>query len=98
MDKGFGVLAESTFLQFQSKLCLCSWVGLKLFFPGKLYLATNISHLVLLISAVSFIFEFVILVTAYDCLDVLHAALIHFNIIFVEYLVEGVIFWEMDIY
>ena len=36
---------RTTFLQFQSKLCLCSWVGLKLIFPGKLHFAANISHL-----------------------------------------------------
>ena len=33
------------FLQPQSKLCHCSWVGLKLFFASKLYLAINVSHL-----------------------------------------------------
>ena len=35
----------TTFLPLQSKLCICSWVGLKLFFPGKMHLGTNISHL-----------------------------------------------------
>ena len=34
----------------------------------------------------------------YDCLDVLHAALTHFNVISVEYLVKSVVFWEVDIY
>ena len=34
-----------TFLQLQSKLFHCSWVGMNLFFPGGLYLATNIYHL-----------------------------------------------------
>ena len=37
-------------------------------------------------------------VIAYDCVDVLHAALIRFNVISVENLVKGVIFCEMDIY
>ena len=58
----------------------------------------------LLIFAVALIFDFVILVEnfhvviVYDCLDVLHAALTNFNVISVEYLVKGVVFWEMDIY
>ena len=30
----------------------------------------------------------------YDCLDVLHAAVSHFNFISVEDFVKGVIFWE----
>ena len=47
MCKGFSVVVESIFewLICNSKLCHCSWVGMKLLFPGKLYLATNISHL-----------------------------------------------------
>ena len=111
MGKGFGVVVESTFLQLQSKFCLCSWVGLKLFFPGKLYLATNISRSHLKDNTSYFcnctciyIFDFLILVEnvhvviVYDCLDVLHAALTHFNVISVEYLVRGVVFSEMDIY
>ena len=35
---------------------------------------------------------------AYDCVDILHSALTRFNVISVEYLVKGVVFWEMDIY
>ena len=34
----------------------------------------------------------------YDCVDGLNSALTHFNVISVEYLVKGVIFWEIDIY
>ena len=51
----------------------------------------------LLISAVALIYDFVILVEnvhvviVYDCLDVLHAALTHCNVISVEYLVKGVV-------
>ena len=30
----------------------------------------------------------------YDCLDVLHAAVTHFNYIFVEYLFKGVVSWK----
>ena len=37
-------------------------------------------------------------VIVYDCVDVLHSALTRFNVISVEYLVKGVVFWEMDIY
>ena len=100
MGKGFGVVLESTFLQLQSKLCLCSWVGLKLLFPGKLYLTTNISHLKdnTSISAIALIFDFLVLVEnvhvviVYDCLDVLHATLTDFKVISVEYLVKGVVF------
>ena len=33
-------------------------------------------------------------VVAYNCLDVLHAALTHINFIFVEYLVKGVLFFK----
>ena len=33
------------FPQLQSTLCHCRWLGLELFFLGKLYLSTNISHL-----------------------------------------------------
>ena len=32
----------------------------------------------------------------YDCLVVLHAAVTHFNLIFVEYLVKGVVFFENE--
>ena len=52
----------------------------------------------LLISADALIFNFIILVEnvhimiVYNCLDVLHAAVTHFNFISVEYLVKGVIF------
>ena len=51
-----------------------------------------------------FLSSFVILVEnvhdviVYDCVDVLHSALTRFNVISVEYLVKGVVFWEMDIY
>ena len=57
----------------------------------------------LLISAVVFVFDFVILVEnvhiviVYDCLDVLHAAVTHFNFISVEYLIKDMVFWEMSI-
>ena len=78
---------------------------MKLFFPGKLYLATNISHLKDSTSYfwVELIFEFIILaenvhiVIVYDCLDLLHAVVTHFNFIFVEYLIKDVLFWEMGI-
>ena len=102
MGKGFGVVVESTFLQLQSKLCLCSWVGLKLFFPGKLYLATNISRSHLkyntsyLCSCTYLWFRYFVgevhVVIVYDCLDILHSALTHFNIISVECLVKSVFF------
>ena len=36
-------------------------------------------------------------VIVYDCLDVLHAAVTHFNFISVEYLIKDVVFWEMGI-
>ena len=55
------------------------------------------------ISAVALIFDLIILVEnvhvviVYDCVDVLYAAVTHFNFMFVEYLVEGVVFWEMCI-
>ena len=92
-----------TFLQLLSKLCHCSWVGMKLLFPGNLYLVTNISHIktVLLIYAVAPIFDFVILVEnvhvviVYDCLHVLLAAVTHFNFISAEYLIKDVVFWEI---
>ena len=42
--------------------------------------------------------ENVHVVIVYDCLDVLHSALTHFNFTSVEYLVKGVVFWEMGIY
>ena len=42
--------------------------------------------------------ENVHVVIAYDCLDVLHAVVTHFNFISVDYLVKGVVIWEMDIY
>ena len=35
---------------------------------------------------------------AYDCLKALHAALTLLNVTFVEYLVKGVFYWELDIY
>ena len=54
---------------------------------------------ILLFFAVALIFDFVILVEnvhvgiVYECLDVLHAALIHFNVIYVdEDLIKGVVF------
>ena len=34
----------------------------------------------------------------YDCLDVLRSALTHFSFTSVEYLVKGVVIWEMGIY
>ena len=34
------------------------------------------------------------IVIVYDCLDVLHSALTHFNFTSVEYLVKGVVFWK----
>ena len=37
-------------------------------------------------------------VIVYDCLDVLHSALTQFNFTSVEYLVKGVVFWEMGTY
>ena len=37
-------------------------------------------------------------VVVYDCVDVLLSALTRFNVISDEYLVEGVVFWEIDIY
>ena len=58
----------------------------------------------LFISTVVLIFDFVILVEnvhvviVYDCLDVLHAAIALFNFVSVEYLIQGVVFWEMSIY
>ena len=51
-----------------------------------------------------FLSSFVILVEnvhdviVYDCVDVLHSALIGLNVISVEYLVKGVVFGEMNIY
>ena len=57
-----------------------------------------------LISAVEPIFDFVFLVInvpvtiAYDCFDILDAAITQFNFIYVDYLVKSVIFWEMGIY
>ena len=57
----------------------------------------------LLISAVALIFDFVILVEnvhvmiVYDCLDVLHAAVTHFNFTSVEYYIKNVVFWEMGV-
>ena len=37
-------------------------------------------------------------VIIYDYLDVLHAAVTHFNFILVECLIKGADFWEMGIY
>ena len=96
----------ATFLQLLSKIRHCCRVALKLFFFGKLYLVTNISHLKdnAFYFYVVLIFDFVILVEnvhvviVYDCLDVLHAAIALFNFISVEYLTQGVVFWEMSIY
>ena len=78
-----------TFLQLQSNLFHCSWVGMNLFFPGRLYLATKFSHLK---DNTSYLF------TSYDSLDVLHAAVTNFNFISVEYLIKDVGFWEMGTY
>ena len=93
----------TTFLQLQSKLYHYSWVGLKSFFPGKLYLATNISHR----KANSLYFWccthfwFCFFGGECSCCDCLwlpwnkvkYAAVTQFNFISVEYLVEGVFFF-----
>ena len=87
-----------TFLQLQSKLFHCSWVGMNLFFPGRLYLATNISHLKdntsYFCSCTHILFRILVenvhVVIVYDSLDVLHAAVTNFNFISVEYLIKNV--------
>ena len=94
-----------TFLLPQSKLCHCSWVEIIYFFMvNYIWRQTFPTYrTILLISAVALIFAFVILVEnvhvviVYDCLDVLHAAVTHFNFISVEYLIKDVGFWEMGI-
>ena len=91
---------RTTFPQLQSKLHDCSCIALHLFFLDKLYLATNISQLK---GNTSYFWnctleEDVHVVIVFDFLDVLHSALTHFNFTSVEYLVKGVIFWEMNIY
>ena len=78
---------------------------MKLFVPGKLNLAKMISHLKDNTSyfCSGLIFSFVIfeenvhVVIVRNCIDVFHAAVTHFNFISVEYLVKGVVFWEMGI-
>ena len=94
-----------TFLQHQNKLCHCTWMEMKLFVTRKLWLATKNSHLK--DSTAYFfsctLFDFVIVVKyfhvaiAYDCLDILHAAVTHFNYIFVEYLFKDVVSWKMGV-
>ena len=87
-----------TVLQVQSKLWHCSWVGTSLFFPGKLYLATIISHLKdnssYFCSCTHLWFRYFggefHVVIVYDPFDVLHAAVTHF--ISVEYLIKEVSF------
>ena len=37
-------------------------------------------------------------VIAYDCVDILLSTLTCFNVISVEFLVKGAVFWKMDIY
>ena len=88
-----------------SKVNFFSEVRLKLSFPSQLYLAINISHLKdnTSYSAVAAIFIFLVLMEnvhamiLYDWLDVLHAAITHFNFISIEHIANGVDFGEMGI-
>ena len=63
-------------------------------------MATNISYLkdnASYFCSFSHLSLFVHDVIVYDCVDVLHSAFSRFHVISVEYLVKGVVFWEMDI-
>ena len=81
-----------------SKVNFFSEVRLKLSFPSQLYLAINISHLKdnTSYSAVAAIFIFLVLMEnvhamiLYDWLDVLHAAITHFNFISIKHIANGV--------
>ena len=87
-------LGEVVSLKYFFATSNCSYVGMKLFFPGKLYLAANISHIKGNTSLIWFLLENGHVMIVCDCLDVLHAALTYFNFISVEYPVKSVIFWK----